>query len=81
MAIYIKAKKESETDSYVIYNYGTNPENLKSRLKLFKSDLKVKILFGNEEIKANYTSMVISAKIYRYYMENGFYPDEISKES
>lgn len=81
MAIYIKAKKESETDLYVIYNYGTNPENLKSRLKLFKSDFKVKILSGNEEIKADYTSMLISAKIYGYYQQKGFYPEEISKES
>lgn len=81
MAVYIKAKKESETDLYVIYNYGTNPENLNSRLKLFKSDFKVKILSGNEEIKADYTSMLISAKIYGYYQQKGFYPEEISKES
>lgn len=81
MAVYIKAKKESETDLYVIYNYGTNPENLNSRLKLFKSDFKVKILSGNEEIKADYTSMLISAKIYGYYRQKGFYPEEISKES
>lgn len=81
MAIYIKSRKESETDSYVIYRYGTNPDNLNQRLKLLRSTSEVKRLVEKEEFPYDITAMMISARIYGYYKENGFYPEEISKEA
>lgn len=81
MAIYIKAEKESETDLYVIYNYGTNPDNLNMKLKFIKSTYEVKRLVEAEEFPHDITAMMISAKIYGYYKKNGFYPEEISKEA
>lgn len=81
MAIYIKAKKESETDSYVIYRYGTNSDNLNEKFKLLKSTSEVKKLVGTKEFPYDITTMMIAGRIYGYYKENGFYPEEISKQA
>ena len=81
MAIYIKAKKDTETLEYLIYQYGTDADKLDCQLKLFKEDYKVRRIEGSVELSPDIITMMIASKILGYFKANNAYPDEICKEA
>lgn len=81
MAIYIKAKKDTETLEYLIYQYGTADDKLDCQLKLFKEDYKVRRIEGSVELSPDMITMMIASKILGYFKDNNVYPNEICKEA
>ena len=82
MAIYIKAEKSEENDAYLIYAYGIKHDNLTGKFKYHKVRFDVDILkYDDEKYQCNNTAFAIAVKIKKFYDENGYYPDSISRQS
>lgn len=81
MAIYIKSKKIEETESYVIYSYGDNPDDLNGKFKLYKNSKEWETLKLSDKDFNNFLSGRIMVKVWKFYVENRYFPDEISRQS
>lgn len=81
MAIYVKGKKIEETQDFVIYAYGDNPDNLIGRIKIMLNCSKIEALVPLEGEKHPFLAIAITGKILSFHKNNGYFPDEISKQS
>lgn len=81
MAIYIKGKKIEETKDFVIYAYGVNPNNLTGQFKLYKDGVSWETLKLSDNDFNNFLSGRIMVKVWKFHQENGYFPDEISRQS
>lgn len=81
MAIYITSKKIKENRDYVIYSYGDDSDNLTGQFKLYKNGNEWETLkLATNDFK-NFFSSRMMIKILSFYEENGYFPDELSRQS
>lgn len=81
MAIYIKGKRIYEDESFVIYSYGTEINQLTGRLVLSKHPFKIVEITLGSNMQTKSAAFGVAGKIKDYVMEYGSFPDEISKQS
>lgn len=81
MAIYVKGKKIEETEESVIYAYDEKPDNLTGQFKLYRDGSNWEVLKLADKDVSNWSASLIMTKVLRFYKENGYFPDEISRQS
>ena len=81
MAVYIKARKIEQTKEYVLYQYGKNPDRLNGKLKILSESADFEILQSDDDEINGFLASRIAVKIWRFYMDNGKFPEQISRQS
>ena len=70
----IRAIKEGETKTHVLYRYGDTPAANQGRIAVPKDKQE---MLDDTWMPADYAACLIIAKIYRCYEKTGIFPDTI----